>query len=149
MAKRRQTRFNAISLEGSFGQRDSQSNGTNTRDTFIKTFEIPLIRVASGALQTTNIEAGSKSIQVISAYIDVVTAEATAATKTLTVGIGGAAANILGATSVAATGAVGTTLLPAIKLTTANNKFTYTLAGADFAEFVGTAIVTAVCSDVL
>lgn len=149
MAKRRQTRFNAISLEGSFGQRDSQSNGTNTRDTFLKTFEIPLTRVASGALQTTAIEAGSKSIQVISAYIDVTTAEATAVTKTLTVGIGGSAANILGATSVAATGAAGTTLLPAIPLTSSNNKFTYTLAGADFTTFVGTAIVTAICSDVL
>lgn len=149
MAKRRQTRFNAIGLEGGFGQRDSQSNGTNARDAFIKTFEIPLTRVASGSLQTTNIEAGTKSIQVISAYVDVTTAEATAVTKTLTVGIGGAAANILGATSVASTGAVGTPLLAAIPLTSANNKFTYTLAGADFAQFVGTAIVTAICTDVL
>ena len=149
MARQRTTRFNNINLQGSFGQKDAATNSVNTRDTFIKTFEIPLTRVASGALQTTNIEAGTKSIQVISAYIDVTTAEATAATKTLTVGIGGSPANILGATSVAATGAVGTTLLPAIKLTSANNKFTYTLAGADFAEFVGTAIVTAVCSNTL
>jgi hypothetical protein len=149
MARQRTTRFNNINVQGSFGQKDPATNSVNTRDTFIKTFEIPLARVASAALQTTTIEAGTKSIQVISAYIDVTTAEATAATKTLTVGIGGAAANILGATSVAATGAVGTTLLPAVKLTSANNKFTYTLAGADFAEFVGTAIVTAICSNVL
>lgn len=147
MAKQRSTRFNNVGLQGSLGQKDSATNSVNTVDSFIKTFEIPLTRVASAALQTTNIEAGTKSIQVLSAYIDVTTAEATAATKTLTVGIGGAAANILGATSVAATGAVGTTLLPAIKLTSANNKFTYTLAGADFAEFVGKAIVTAICTN--
>lgn len=147
MAKYRKTRFNNINLQGAVDQKDPATNSINTVDTFIKTFEIPLTRVASAALQTTNIEAGTKSIQVLSAYIDVVTAEATAATKTLTVGIGGAAANILGATSVAATGAVGTTLLPAIKLTSANNKFTYTLAGADFAEFVGKAIVTAICTN--
>lgn len=149
MAKRRTTRFLNVGLQGGLGQKDTQTNSTNTRDAYIKTFEIPLTRVASGATQTTNIEAGSKSIQVVSAYVDVTTAEATAATKTLTVGIGGAAANVLGATSVAATGAVGTPLTPAIKLTTANNKFTYTFAGADFAEFVGTAVVTAICQDVL
>jgi hypothetical protein len=149
MARYRQTRFTNISLEGGFQEKDKATNSVNTRDSFIKTFEIPLTRVASGALQTTTIEAGTKSIQVISAYIDVTTAETTAATKTLTVGIGGAAANILGATSVAAVGAVGTTLLPAITLNSTNNKFTYTLAGADFAQFVGTAIVTAICTNVL
>lgn len=149
MARQRTTRFNNINLQGSFGQKDAATNSVNTRDSFIKTFEIPLTRVASGALQTTTIEAGTKSIQVISAYIDVTTAETTAVTKTLTVGIGGAAANILGATSVAAVGATGTTLLPAITLNSTNNKFTYTLAGADFAQFVGTAIVTAICTNVL
>lgn len=149
MAKPRFNRLFHINVQGPYGQKDTQTNSTNTRDTFIKTFEIPLTRVASGALQTTNIEAGTKSIQVISAYVDVTTAEVAAATKTLTVGIGGAPANILGATSVAAVGAVGTPLLPAITLNSTNNKFTYTLAGADFAQFVGTAIVTAICSNTL
>ena len=149
MAKPRFNRLFNINVQGPYGQKDTQTNSVNTRDTFIKTFEIPLTRVASGALQTTNIEAGTKSIQVISAYIDVTTAEVAAATKTLTVGIGGAPANILGATSVAAVGAVGTPLLPAITLNSTNNKFTYTLAGADFAQFVGTAIVTAICSNTL
>lgn len=149
MARQRTTRFNNVGLEGSLGQKDTTTNSVNTRDSFIKTFEIPLTRVASGALQTTTIEAGTKSIQVISAYIDVTTAETTAATKTLTVGIGGAAANVLGATSVAATGAVGTPVAAAIPLNSTNNKFTYTLAGADFATFVGTAIVTAICTNAL
>jgi hypothetical protein len=149
MARYRQTRFTNISLEGGFQEKDKATNSVNTRDTFIKTFEIPLTRVASGALQTTNIVAGTKSIQVISAYIDVTTAEVAAATKTLTVGIGGSPANILGATSVAAVGAVGTPLFPAITLNSTNNSFTYTLAGADFAQFVGTAIVTAICSNTL
>lgn len=149
MARYRQTRFNNISLEGSFGQKDAATNSTNTRDSFIKTFEIPLTRVASGALQTTAIEAGTKSIQIISAYIDVTTAETTAAAKTLTVGIGGAAANVLGATSVATVGAIGTPVTAAITLNSTNNKFTYTLAGADFATFVGTAIVTAICTNAL
>jgi len=116
MSKYRQTRFNNISLQGAQGQKDTQTNATNTADTFIKTFEIPLTRVASGALQTTVIEAGNKWLQVISACVVVDVAEATGTTKTLTVGIGGAAANVLAATSVAAVGAVGTPVEAAINI---------------------------------
>ncbi len=148
MSKYRQTRFNNISLQGAQGQKDTQTNATNTADTFIKTFEIPLTRVASGALQTTVIEAGNKWLQVISACVVVDVAEATGTTKTLTVGIGGAAANVLGATSVSATGAVGTPVEVAINVNSTNNKFTYTLGSADWTTFQGRAIVTAICANV-
>ena len=149
MAKYRQTRFNNISLQGSFGQKDAATNSVNTQDTFIKTFEIPLTRVASGSAQTTAIEAGTKWLQVLSAVVVTDVAEATGTTKTLTVGIGGAAANVLGATSVAAIGATGTPVLPAINVNSTNNKFTYTLGSADWTTFQGRAIVTAICANVL
>jgi len=148
MSKYRQTRFNNISLQGAQGQKDTQTNATNTADTFIKTFEIPLTRVASGALQTTVIEAGNKWLQVISACVVVDVAEATGTTKTLTVGIGGAAANVLAATSVAAVGAAGTPVEAAINVNSTNNKFTYTLGSADWTTFQGRAIVTAICANV-
>jgi len=148
MSKYRQTRFNNISLQGAQGQKDTQTNATNTADTFIKTFEIPLTRVASGALQTTNIEAGNKWLQVISACVVTDVAEATGTTKTLTIGIGGAAANVLAATSVAAVGAVGTPVEAAINVNATNNKFTYTLGSADWTTFQGRAIVTAICANV-
>ena len=147
MASQRTTRFNSVGLQGGRSARDSATNSVNTADTFIKTFEIPLPRVASGALQTTNIEAGTRWLQVLSAVIVVDVAEVTAVTKTISIGIGGAAASVMAATSVAATGAVGSPVLPAINVTAANNKFTYTLGGADFAQFQGRAIVTAVCAN--
>jgi len=149
MAKYRQSRLTNLGLQGSLGQRDNQTNTTNTADTFIKTFEIPLTRVASAAAQTTVVEAGTKWLQIISAVIVVDVAEATGTTKTISVGIGGAAANVMAATSVAATGAVGSPVVAAIPVTTANNKFTYTLGSANFAEFQGRAIVTAICANVL
>ena len=149
MAKYRQSRLSNLGLQGSFNQRDNQTNTTNTADTFIKTFEIPLTRVASGAAQTTVVEAGTKWLQIISAAIVVDVAEVTGTTKTISIGIGGAAANVMAATSVAATGAVGSPVVAAIPVTTTNNKFTYTLGSANFAEFQGRAIVTAICANVL
>ena len=149
MAKYRQSRLTNLGLQGSFGQRDNQTNTTNTQDTFIKTFEIPLTRVASGAAQTTVVEAGTKWLQILSAAIVTDVAEAGGTTKTISIGIGGAAANVMAATSVAATGAVGSPVAAAINVTTANNKFTYTLGSADWTTFQGRAIVTAICANVL
>ena len=149
MAKYRQTRFNNVSLQGPFQQRDPQTNSTNTADTFVKTFEIPLTRVASGAAQTTAIEAGTRWLQVLSAAIIVDVAEAVGVTKTISIGIGAGAANVMTATSVASTGAVGSPVTAAINVNTANNKFTYTLGSADWTTFQGRAIVTAICANVL
>lgn len=142
-----QSRLNSLGLEGGKDRKDSKSNSINTKDTYIKTFEFPVTVVAAATAQDTNIFAGSRVVQVLSAYLDVTTAEATGTTKTVSVGIGGVANNILNAASVAATGAVGTPLLPAITTTTANNEFTYTLGSADFAELVATAVITCVCQD--
>jgi len=149
MAKYRQTRFNNVSLQGAFGQKDAATNSTNTVDSFVKTFEIPLTRVASGAAQTTAIEAGNKSVQIIGAQIIVDTAEAGGTTKTISIGIGGAAANVMTATSVASTGSIGSPVMAAINTNSSNNKFTYTLGSADWTTFVGKAIVTAICTNVL
>lgn len=149
MAKYRQTRFNNVSLQGAFGQKDAATNSTNTADTFIKTFEIPLTRVASTAAQTTSIEAGTKWLQIISATIVVDVAEATGTTKTISIGIGAGAANVMAATSVAAAGVAGSPVAAAIPVTPSTNKFTYTLGSNNFAEFQGRAIVTAICANVL
>lgn len=149
MAKYRQTRYNNVSLQGAFGQKDAATNSVNTQDTFIKTFEIPLTRVASAAAQTTTIEASTKWLQVLSAAIIVDVAEAVGVTKTISIGIGGVSTNVMAATSVAATGAVGSPVTAAINVTTANNKFTYTLGSADWTAFQGRAIVTAICANVL
>ena len=142
-----QSRLTSLGLEGSKGHKDSKSNSVNRKDTYIKTFEIPLTVVAANTAQNTGIFAGSRVVQVISAYIDVKTAEATGTTKTVSIGIGGTANNVLNAASVAATGAVGTPLLPAITTTTANNQFTYTLGSANFAELDAVAVVTCLCQD--
>ena len=151
MARYRQTRFNNISLQGAFGQKDAQTNSVNTQDTFIRTFEIPLLAVPSASAQITNIEAGNSSIQVISAYIRVITPETVGATKTLTIGIGPGASNVMTATSVAAAGCFGApaSAPPVTNLTPSTNKFSYTLGSADWVDFVGVAIVTAICSNTL
>ena len=147
MATQRTTRFNSVGLQGGRSARDSATNSTNTADTLIKTFEIPLTVVASAAAQTTAIEAGTKWLQVLSAVIVVDVAEATGTTKTISVGIGAGAATVLAATSVAATGVVGSPVVAAIPVTPSTNKFTYTLGSNNFVEFRGRAIVTAVCAN--
>lgn len=142
-----QSRLNSLGLQGSKRQKDSKSNSVNASDTYIKTFEFPILAVASGAAQDTNIFAGSKVVQVLSAYIEVDTAEVTGTTKTVSVGVGGVANNVLNGASVAAVGVVGTPVTAAIPTTTANNEFTFTLGSADFAELVARAVVTCICKD--
>jgi hypothetical protein len=149
MARYRQTRFNNISLQGPFGQKDPATNSVNTQDTFYKTFEIPLPRVASAAAQTTTIEAGNKWVQITNAVIITDVAEATGTTKTISIGIGAAGNNCINAASVAATGVSGQHVSAAINTTPSTNKFTYTLGSADFTTFQGRAIITALCANVL
>jgi hypothetical protein len=149
MAKYRQTRFNNIGLQGALGQKDSQTNSVNTQDTFIRTFEVPLRAVASSSAQTTVVETGNLSIQVISAYIRVITPETVGTTKTLTMGIGPGASNVLSATSAAVAGCFGSpaSAPPVTNLTPSTNKFNYTLGSADWSDFVGVAIITAICAN--
>ena len=147
MATQRTNRFNSVGLQGGRSARDSATNSTNTADTFIKTFEIPLTVVASAAAQTTAIEAGTKWLQVLSAVIVVDVAEVTGTTKTISVGIGGSATNVLAATSVSSIGVAGTPVAAAIAVTSGTNKFSYALGSANFVEFRGRAIVTAICAN--
>jgi hypothetical protein len=142
-----QSRLTSLGLEGGKDRKDSKSNSINTKDTYIKTFEFQIKLVAATTAQNTGIFAGSRVVQVISAYLDITAAEVTGTTKTINVGIGAAGNNVLNGTSVAATGAVGTPLLPAITTTSSNNQFTYTLASNNFAELVATCVVTCICQD--
>jgi CRISPR/Cas system type I-B associated protein Csh2 (Cas7 group RAMP superfamily) len=143
------SRLRNLGLQGAFGRTDYASNSTNTADTWIQTFEIPLTVVASTATQATTVTAGDKWIQILSAVIVIDAAEVTGTTKTISVGIGGSATNVLAATSVAAIGAAGTPVTAAIAVTSGTNKFSYALGSANFVEFRGRAIVTAICANVL
>jgi CRISPR/Cas system type I-B associated protein Csh2 (Cas7 group RAMP superfamily) len=135
-----------IRPSGRFRSNRFSTNSVNTK-TLSSTFEIPLTVVASAAAQTTAIEAGTKWLQVLSAVIVVDVAEVTGTTKTISVGIGGSATNVLAATSVSSIGVAGTPVAAAIAVTSGTNKFSYTLGSANFVEFRGRAIVTAICAN--
>lgn len=132
------TRFNAIGLAGSVG------TDNNSQDTFIRTYEFPINAVASAAEQDTGIAAPTGSIQCLSAYIEVETEELTAAAKTVDVGIVGQGAVFLNDASVAATGPVGTPIMAAIA---GGANFSFTLAGADFAELASKAVITVLATE--
>lgn len=130
------TRFDQIGTAGSKG-------GSNTLDPFLKTVQVPVVAIASGAEQDTGIAIPSDAVQLVSAVVDVITPEATAVAKTLTVGVfGGDADGFMTATSVAASGFVGAPIQVPVN---GGGNIAYTLAGADFAELDGVAILTFVC----
>ena len=134
------SRFTKVGLQGRTG------TDTNSQDSYLQTFEFPVLAIASGAEQDTGIAAPTKSIQVVSAYLYVNTAEATGTTKTLTVGTtSGSGADALGASSVAATGVVGTPVTAAF---VGGGNWSFTLASANFAELDAVCVVTVLASDV-
>ncbi len=133
------TRFNALGLSG------RKETENNSQDSFIKTYEFDINAIASGAEQDTGIAAPAGNIQLISAYIDVTTAEATAAAKTVDVGIIGQGAVFLNDADVSATGPVGTPVTAAIA---GGANFSFTLAGADFAELASKCVITVLATDV-
>ena len=132
------TRYLALGLTG------KQSSTDNEQDSFIKTFEFNINAIASGAEQDTGIAAPSGIIQVISAYIDVGTAEVTGTTKTVDVGIVGQPAVFLNDADVSATGPSGTPVTAAIS---GGANFSFTLASANFAELVSRCVVTVLATD--
>ena len=133
------TRYKKVGLSGRTGV------STNTQDTYLRTYEFPVVAVASAAEQDTGIAAPTKSIQVVSAYLYVNTTEATAAVKTLDIGTtAGSGADAINDVSVTATGPVGTPVTAAF---TGGGNWSYTLAGADFAELDAVAVVTVLASD--
>lgn len=133
------SRYNRVGFSG------SKNNTTNQKDTFVETFEFDVAAVASGTAQDSGVKVPAGIVQCLSAYIDVETAEVTGTTKTVAVGVGGAGNNLLAATSVAATGGVGTPVAAAINTTTSNNEITFTLGSANFAELAGRVVVTLLC----
>ena len=139
MAEKISSRINSLGLQGRTGV------STNTKDSFIKTYEFPITIVASTSAQSLGVVA-PKSVQAISAYIIVDAAEVTGATKTVSVGVVGAAASFLSAIDVSSTGAVGTPVTAALD-NTAGATFAYTLGSADFAELDATVVLTVQGSD--
>lgn len=102
---------------------------------YIKTLVIPLARVASASAQTiaANTIAGWPTglVDVISSSLNVIAAEATGATKTVSVGYTGANTAFLNAQTCAATGYfVGAR--PTVNLQ--SKDITYTLGSNDWAE---------------
>ncbi len=133
------TRFTKVGLSGRTGV------STNTQDTYIRTYEIPVTAVASAAEQDTGIAAPTGFIQVISALLVVTTAEATAAVKTLDLGTtSGSGDDALDGVSVAALGPVGT---PSTDAFVGGGNWSYTLADDDFEELEAVAVVTVLASD--
>lgn len=135
------TRFTRV---GFSGRKDTASN---QKDTFLQTFEFDLAIAAAITAQNSGVTVPVGIVQVVSAYIDVETAEATGLTKTVSVGVGGTANNILNAASVAAVGGVGTPVAAAINTTSSNNELTFSLGSADFAELEGRVVVTLLCQE--
>jgi hypothetical protein len=109
-------------------------------DAYIQTIEIPINAIASAAAQDTGVAMPGTNSVLISAVIEVDTLEATAAAKTVDVGlVGGTGAELINDADVSAAGWTGAPVITPLN-TTANISFT--LAGADFAELVSTAILT-------
>ena len=132
------TRYSALGLSGS---KDTENN---SKDTFVKTFEFDINAIASGSEQDTGVAAPAGTIQVISAYIEVETAEVTGTTKTVDVGIVGQPAVFLNDADVSATGPSGTPVNAAIS---GGANFSFTLASADFAELVSRCVITVIATD--
>ena len=129
------SRFNKIGVSGAPGR------GVNLNDSYIKTVEFPVVAVASAAEQLTTVKTPTQSMQVISSYLKITTAEATAVTKTVDIGVTSQAAVIQNDSDTSAIGADGVPELAAFDVSE-GDVFAYTLAGADFAELVATCVVT-------
>lgn len=129
------SRLSKLGLSGAPGR------GLNLNDSYIKTVEFPVVAVASGAEQLTTVKTPTQSMQVISSYLKITTAEVTAAAKTVDIGVTSQAAVIQNDSDVSAVGADGVPELAAINVSD-GDVFAYTLVGADFAELVATCVVT-------
>jgi YbbR domain-containing protein len=106
------SRFNKIGLQGRTGTE------RNTVDSYQQTVEFDIDAIASATEQDTGIPAPTGTIQVTSAWIEVETAEATAAVKTVDVGT-----------------------------TAGSGNWSFTLADAGFADLASKCIITYVATD--
>jgi hypothetical protein len=129
------SRLSKLGLSG------KQGTSVNVNDPYIKTVEFPVVAIASGAAQDSGVLTPTLSMQVISAYLQVTTAEASAVTKTVDVGVTSQGAVVLNDADVSAIAADGTPVTAALDVS-AGDTFTFTLAGADFAELEATCVVT-------
>jgi len=137
------SRFSAV---GTSGRKDATDNSL---DTFLKTFEFPITVVASTSSQQTGIFVPAGGV-ILSAAIQVETAEATGTTKTVDIGLTGDSDAIIDGGDVSATGWVGATggVGELSSVPCAGGELLYVLGSADFAELEATAVVTVLGSDV-
>ncbi len=131
----RSTRLLELGLSGRKGQ------SPNLNDSYIKTVEFPVVAVGTTTAQDSGILTPTKSMQVISSYLQITTAEATAVVKTIDIGVTSQAAVIQNDSDVSAVGADGVPELAAFDVS-AGDTFTYSLVDTDFVELVATCIVT-------
>lgn len=130
------SRFTKVGVSGRTGESEF--------DSYIQTFEFPVVAVASGAAQDTGIATPDTFLQVISAVLVVDTEETTGTTKTVDIGTTSTAAGVINDADVSVAGVVGTPVTAAL---VGGGNFTYTLGSADFAELSAFCVVTALCSD--
>jgi len=95
------SRFSKIGISG------APNRGANLNDPYIKTIEFPVVAIASTAEQLSTVKTPTQSMQVISSYLKITTAEATAAVKTIDIGVTSQAAVIQNDSDVSAIGADG------------------------------------------
>jgi hypothetical protein len=133
------TTYNSICVSGQKGR------GNNTQNSYMKTYEFPVVAVASASAQPVGITA-PKTVQAIGGYLKVNTAEATGTTKTVSVGVVGAAAQFFATMDVSSTGPVGTPVT-GVYDNSAGADFAYILGSADFAELDATMVIWVIGSD--
>ena len=134
------TRYTKLGLSGRTG------TANNTQDSYMQTFEFPVVATATASAIDTGIKA-PKTVQAYGAYLKINTAESTGITKTVSVGVVGASAAFLSAEDVSATGKVGTPVT-AVYDNSALANFSYILGSADFAELDATCVLWVTGSDV-
>ena len=133
------TRYSKLGLSG------RQGTSKNTQDSIMTTYEFPVKAVASASAQPVGIVA-PKTVQAIGGYLKVNTAEVTGTTKTVSVGVVGAAAQFFATMDVSSTGPVGTPVT-AVYNNSAGAEFAYILGSADFAELDATMVIWVIGSD--
>ncbi len=131
------SRFNSIGLSG---RKDVASNRS---DAFKQIIEIPITLVASATEQSTGVILPTRCV-VTSTIVNVFTAEATGATKTIDVGLlAGGGADLANDVSVATTGFV----VGESGVVGSGDEVTYTLGSADYAELEAVILLEITAAD--
>jgi len=135
------TRFTKLGVAG------GRSYLTNTQDSYIKTYEIDVMHMATGTAFDTGIEA-PKTFAPVGGWLVINVPESTGLTKTISFGYAAGANDAVTIDiDVSVAGRVG-----GIKINTTNmndmlSNFTFMFGSADFAELEATLVLTVMASD--